>query len=209
MCIRDRFLTTIRSIMYENITEDTEWSITTKDSSTLKVKAWDAIKRTTASAPRVFAPEFANKAGIPQQERAYLGRWSEESMADVYTRDQRRAVLASWEKVEVEKHLMRSYEVEGKDIEAVPTELQDDHYTGTTEKEEKCTPVKPSVEDWDANEDEEMADDQTAIKWTSKTVEDIKSRKMLPSLVNHRGRLPANLLPELSLIHISEPTRPY
>jgi len=191
-----QFLSTIRSVMYENTTEETKWSITTKDSNMQTIKAWDAIKRTTASAPRVFAPEFANKAGIPQQERAYLGRWSEETMADVYTRDQRRAVLAIWQKFKVEKHLMRSYEVKEDVIKAVPTELQDDHYTGATEKEEKCTPMKQPVDDWEENENENGAEDQTTLIWTGKTVEDITSMKVLPSLVNHRGKLPADLLPE-------------
>eukprot|EP00971_Amphidinium_carterae_P343381 6483112-Amphidinium_carterae.2 len=48
---------------------------------------------------RVFAADLAYTVGIPRDARRYLGRWSEEHTADVYTRDHRTVVTSIWEAI--------------------------------------------------------------------------------------------------------------
>jgi len=140
-----QFLKVVREIMYESTPMDTEWSVTERNGATKLIKAWEAIKKTTNAAPRVWMPEWANKANIPREERAFLGRWAEEPMADVYTREQRNKVVELWKKAKAQKGLMTS-------MEAVPTDMDHEHYTTDNIKPKMVmvTPTKPTVKQSDS-----------------------------------------------------------
>ena len=45
---------------------------------------------------RVFIPDCAFQLGMPRDQRQYLGNWSSESTADIYTREKRKIVERAW-----------------------------------------------------------------------------------------------------------------
>ena len=45
---------------------------------------------------RVFIPDCAFQLGMPRDQRQYLGNWSSESTADIYTREKRKVVERAW-----------------------------------------------------------------------------------------------------------------
>ena len=48
---------------------------------------------------RVFIPDCAFQLRIPRDQRQYLGNWTTESTADIYTREKRNVVTRVWEEV--------------------------------------------------------------------------------------------------------------
>lgn len=48
---------------------------------------------------RVFMAEQAYQAGIPRDQRRYIGRWASDQTADVYTREHRSVILNIWQQV--------------------------------------------------------------------------------------------------------------
>ena len=48
---------------------------------------------------RVFMPELAFRHGIPRDQRRYLGRWMNDTMADTYTREHKNVVYKIWETI--------------------------------------------------------------------------------------------------------------
>eukprot|EP00971_Amphidinium_carterae_P302693 6014580-Amphidinium_carterae.1 len=55
--------------------------------------------KVTLPSLRVFAPDLAYTLGVPRDERQYLGRWAQESTADVYTRNHRTVITNIWDKL--------------------------------------------------------------------------------------------------------------
>ena len=45
---------------------------------------------------RVFIPDCAFPLGMPRDQRQYLGNWSSENAADIYTREKRKVVERAW-----------------------------------------------------------------------------------------------------------------
>jgi len=81
--------------------------------------------------PRVFMPEWAFQASITRDRRKYLGRWTQDNTADVYTRDHRSQICAIWDEV-----TPLSAEIP-RDIWA-PRDLDHPHY----KEQEPATPQK-------------------------------------------------------------------
>ena len=48
---------------------------------------------------RVFIPDCAYQLGMPRDQRQYLGNWSAENTADIYTREKRKVVHRAWTEV--------------------------------------------------------------------------------------------------------------
>ena len=48
---------------------------------------------------RVFVPDCAYQLGFPRDQRQYLGNWTTETTADIYTRDKRNVVEKVWKAV--------------------------------------------------------------------------------------------------------------
>ena len=48
---------------------------------------------------RVFVPDYAYQLGFPRDQRQYLGNWTTETTADIYTRDKRNVVEKVWKAV--------------------------------------------------------------------------------------------------------------
>eukprot|EP00971_Amphidinium_carterae_P349962 6491317-Amphidinium_carterae.1 len=55
--------------------------------------------KVTLPSLRVFAPDLAYSLGVPRDERQYLGRWAQESTADIYTRNHRAVITGIWDKL--------------------------------------------------------------------------------------------------------------
>jgi hypothetical protein len=64
-----------------------------------QVTCGEDIKTITWHSMRVFMPDCALQAQIPQEQRQYLGNWATASTADVYTRDKRNVVCKLWTQV--------------------------------------------------------------------------------------------------------------
>ena len=58
------------------------------DASTFKHLSWHSF--------RVFIPDCAYQLGMPRDQRQYLGNWTTESTADIYTREKRKVVQRAW-----------------------------------------------------------------------------------------------------------------
>ena len=58
------------------------------DTSTFKHLSWHSF--------RVFIPDCAYQLGMPRDQRQYLGNWTTESTADIYTREKRKVVQRAW-----------------------------------------------------------------------------------------------------------------
>ena len=195
-----QYLKVIREIMYENTPMDKEWTITDRGTDKVMVRAWDAIKATTNAAPRVWMPEWANKANIPREERAFLGRWADEPMADVYTREQRGKVVELWSKAKIQKDLMRS-------MTPVPTDMSHEHYTEPTKMltdtkpKEESTPIKTPTKDIGTRELEGSPETpgkwqiDEGSEWSSDKAESMKSVRQVTEEAMEIGRMPANMLP--------------
>ena len=207
----NQFLKIIREIMRENVKTGTMWTITERGSITTTVEAETAISKTTCASPRVWLPEFANKMNVPREERAFLGRWAEEAMADVYTREQRHKVTELWKKAQANKGVMQS-------MEPVPTDMDHEHYAekdnrttqdATGQKEE--TPKKRNkdteeekLHGKDGNEENEVRDQPTPKRWlagegeewTMDKVRSMSSMRMIVDETQQLGRMPSDLLPE-------------
>ena len=76
--------------------------------------------RQTLPGLRVFMADQAYKAGVSRDQRRYIGRWANESMADTYTRDHRRVITNIWTEV------MKQEERSGK--EYIPEDLDHPYY---------------------------------------------------------------------------------
>ena len=86
----------------------------------------EEAKKQTLSGWRVFMPELAFQAGIPRDQRRYLGRWQHENMADQYTREHRNVILDIWSEVcRRRDHGDLSTVAMGQQV---PCNLTDDHY---------------------------------------------------------------------------------
>ena len=82
------------------------------ETSTFRQLSWHSF--------RVFIPDWAYQLGMPRDQRQYLGNWTMESIADIYTREKRKVVQRAW--IEVADKL-------GKlDFKAVPIDLQHQHW---------------------------------------------------------------------------------
>ena len=64
---------------------------TTTDPSILANLTWHSF--------RVFVPDCAYQLGFPRDQRQYLGNWTTETTADIYTRDKRNVVEKVWKAV--------------------------------------------------------------------------------------------------------------
>ena len=60
----------------------------TLESSTFRPLSWHSF--------RVFIPDCAYQLGMPRDQRQYLGNWTTESTADIYTREKRKVVQRAW-----------------------------------------------------------------------------------------------------------------
>ena len=96
----------------------------------------EVIRTMTLSGFRVFMPNLAFKYELARERRRYLGRWVQESTADVYTREHRTVVTGIWNEVcdKMQKE-MSVFEGDNRDIpgvctplEAVPENLTSPHY---------------------------------------------------------------------------------
>lgn len=58
-----------------------------------------AIGSLTWHSFRVFIPDCAYQLGFPRDQRQYLGNWTTESTADIYTREKRNVVERVWKSV--------------------------------------------------------------------------------------------------------------
>ncbi len=45
---------------------------------------------------RLWAAEMAYQADVPRDQRKYIGQWSSENTADIYTRDHRTVITNIW-----------------------------------------------------------------------------------------------------------------
>jgi hypothetical protein len=61
------------------------------ESSTFRQLSWHSF--------RVFIPDCAYQLGMPRDQRQYLGNWTTESTADIYTREKRKVVQRAWTEV--------------------------------------------------------------------------------------------------------------
>ena len=192
----NQFLKVTREIMYENTNMEALWTVTERGGAKKEIKAWEAIKKTTNAAPRVWMPEWANKANIPRVERACLGRWADEPMADVYTREQRCKIVELWKKAKAQKGLMSS-------MEPVPTDLEHEHYTGDCieTKAEVNTPTKTPMKDGSpagSKRQEETPQKwrmDEGTEWAELEMEEFKTLRQITDKVMEIGRMPADLLP--------------
>jgi hypothetical protein len=48
---------------------------------------------------RVFIPDGAYQLGMPRDQRQYLGNWTTENIADIFTREKRKVVQRAWPEV--------------------------------------------------------------------------------------------------------------
>lgn len=87
----------------------------------------EAVKHTLPGL-RVFMAEQAYQAGVPRDQRRYIGRWASDQTADVYTREHRSVILSIWQKVTQASGTTKAtyvpqdldapyYDLEGKDEE--------------------------------------------------------------------------------------------
>ena len=60
----------------------------TLESSAFRPLSWHSF--------RVFIPDCAYQLGMPRDQRQYLGNWTTESTADIYTREKRKVVQRAW-----------------------------------------------------------------------------------------------------------------
>ena len=63
------------------------------------VSSPDILHRLTWHSFRVFVPDCAYQLGFPRDQRQYLGNWTTETIADIYTRDERHVVEKVWKAV--------------------------------------------------------------------------------------------------------------
>ena len=65
------------------------------------VSSPDILHKLTWHSFRVFVPDCAYQLGFPRDQRQYLGNWTTETTADIYTRDKRNVVEKVWKAVGV------------------------------------------------------------------------------------------------------------
>ena len=63
------------------------------------VSSPDILHKLTWHSFRVFVPDCAYQLGFPRDQRQYLGNWTTETTADIYTRDKRNVVEKVWKAV--------------------------------------------------------------------------------------------------------------
>lgn len=72
---------------------------------------------------RVFIPDCAYQLGMPRDQRQYLGNWSAESTADIYTREKRKVVQKTWTAV---AERLGNLDLRGS--KQVPIDLDHEHW---------------------------------------------------------------------------------
>eukprot|EP00435_Cladocopium_sp_Y103_P021864 s134_g5.t1 len=83
----------------------------------------DQIKNLSWHSFRVFIPDCAYQLGMPRDQRQYLGNWSAENTADIYTREKRKVVQRTWTAV---ADRMGSLDLRGQ--KSVPIDLDHQHW---------------------------------------------------------------------------------
>ena len=106
---------------------------------------------------RVFIPDCAFQLGMPRDQRQYLGNWSSESTADIYTREKRKVVERAWTAVADQLDRLNLSTRPDKPVDLQHTEwmdvirVEEDHgasMESTPKRAKTGSPASKSGSDW-------------------------------------------------------------